>query len=477
MSRRTYKPMLARVADKPFSDKNWIFEIKWDGFRAISYIDETLSIRSRNDNELKHNFPELEELKILAKNVVVDGEIVIMKEGKPDFQTLQERGQVLSAAEILRQVERAQATYIVFDILEKDGKALTAFPLMERKKILKSSLVEGKNVLVSDFIEEKGEAYYKLAIGKGLEGVVAKQKDSRYEEGLRTGSWLKIKHVKTCDCVIFGYRRGENAREKTFGSLVLGLYDENAKPVYVGNVGTGFTDDMLGLFMEKFDKLKTRANAAFKVEFEERVTWLEPKLVCEVGYQVVTREARLRMPRFLGLREDKPPSECTLDQIIENKKTPDPSKESDLSEYASKRNFQETPEPKGGEKKGGALIFVVQEHHASALHYDLRLESGGVLKSWAVPKGIPQTSGERRLAVQTEDHPYDYASFAGTIPKGQYGAGTVIIWDKGHYEPKLWEDDKIEFTLNGERLHGRYVLVRLKKSKDPDSWLLLKGKD
>ena len=312
--------MLAKVADKPFSDKNWIFEIKWDGFRAISYIDETLSIKSRNDNDLKHNFPELEELKILAKNLVVDGEIVIMKEGKPDFQTLQERGQVVSAAEIQRQVERAQATYIVFDILEKDGKALTALPLMERKKILKSSLVEGKNVLVSDFIEEKGEAYFKLAIGKGLEGVVAKQKDSRYEEGLRTGSWLKIKHVKTCDCVIFGYRRGENAREKTFGSLVLGLYDENAKPVYVGNVGTGFTDDMLGLFMEKFDKLKTRARAPFKVEFEEMVTWLEPKLVCEVGYQVVTREARLRMPRFLGLREDKPPSECTLDQIIEHKK-------------------------------------------------------------------------------------------------------------------------------------------------------------
>lgn len=166
MSRRTYKPMLARVADKPFSDKNWIFEIKWDGFRAISYIDETLSIKSRNDNELKHNFPELEELKILAKNLVVDGEIVIMKEGKPDFQTLQERGQVVSAAEIQRQVERAQATYVVFDILEKDGKALTGLPLMERKKILKSSLTEGKNVLVSDFIEEKARLTISLQLAR-----------------------------------------------------------------------------------------------------------------------------------------------------------------------------------------------------------------------------------------------------------------------------------------------------------------------
>ena len=156
------------------------------------------------------------------------------------------------------------------------------------------------------------------------------------------------------------------------------------------------------------------------------MTWLEPKLVCEVMYQCVTREGRLRMPRFKSLRDDKPPKECSLDQIAENKEACAGADEK-LSEYASKRDFEETPEPKGGEKKGGELIYVIQEHHARRLHYDLRLESGGVLKSWAVPKGIPQNSGERRLAVQTEDHPYDYASFEGTIPKGQYGAGTVKI--------------------------------------------------
>ena len=109
------------------------------------------------------------------------------------------------------------------------------------------------------------------------------------------------------------------------------------------------------------------------------------------------------------------------------------------------------------------------------LHYDLRLEKDGVLKSWAVPKGIPE-AGQKHLAVETEDHPYEYGSFEGEIPKGQYGAGTVKIWDKGHYETKFWEDDKIEVTLNGQRLHGRYVLVRLKKAGDKD-WLLLKGKE
>jgi DNA ligase D-like protein (predicted ligase)/DNA ligase D-like protein (predicted 3'-phosphoesterase) len=467
--------MLAKDAPNPFSDKDWIFEVKWDGFRAIAYIDEELSIKSRNENELKHNFPELAELTQLADGLVVDGEIVVMREGKPDFQSLLERGQAVSAGEIQRQAKRAPVVYIVFDVLEKDDKPLIKLPLMERKKILKDSLREGPHVLLSDFIEEKGEAYYQLALEKGLEGVVAKKKDSPYEEGLRTGSWLKIKKLKTCDCVIFGYTRGEQSREKTFGALILGLYDKDGKPVYVGKVGTGFTEETLGVLSVTFEKLKTEL-APFKPESGDRVTWLEPTLVCEVAYQVVTRDMRLRMPRFKSLREDKSPAECTLDQLIENKKM-DTAEGDRLSEYASKRNFRQTPEPKGGEKKEEKLIFVIQEHHARRLHYDLRLESGGVLKSWAVPKGMPEFAGERRLAVETEDHPFEYANFEGTIPVGQYGAGTVKIWDKGSYETKVWENDKIEFTLKGQRLKGRYILVRLKKAKDDKSWLLLKGKE
>ncbi len=222
MSQHIYKPMLAKVAHDAFTDKDWIFEIKWDGFRAISYIDQGFSIKSRNEKELKHNFPELLELTKLASNIVVDGEIVVMSEGKPDFQSLLERGQAASAGEIQRQTQRAPATYIVFDILEKDGKPVTKLPLMERKKILKDSLKEGSRVLLSDFIEEKGEAYFKLVLEKGLEGVMAKKKDSQYEEGLRTGSWLKIKKLKTCDCIIFGYTLGAQSRGKTFGALLLG---------------------------------------------------------------------------------------------------------------------------------------------------------------------------------------------------------------------------------------------------------------
>jgi bifunctional non-homologous end joining protein LigD len=466
--------MLARVAPKPFSDKDWIFEIKWDGFRAIAYVEEPYSLKSRNGKELKHNFPELEELNRLSSNVVFDGEIIVMREDKPDFQALLERGQSVSPNEIQRQARRAPAIYVVFDILEKDGNQLTKLPLFERKKILKDSLKEGNNVLLSDFIEEKGEAYYQLALDKGLEGVMAKKKDSYYEEGLRTGSWLKIKKLRTCDCVIFGYTKGADSREKTFGALLLGLYDKDGKPVYVGKVGTGFTEEMLGILTDKFEKLKTDI-APFKQEVGDVVTWLEPKLVCEVIYQVVTRDIKLRMARFQRLREDKSPAECTLDQIIDDKRQVTDVADK-LSEYASKRNFEVTTEPAGGEKKGDNLIFVIQEHHARRLHYDLRLENGGVLKSWAVPKGMPESTSQRRLAVETEDHPIEYANFEGSIPEGQYGAGTVKIWDKGHYEAKVWDDDKIEFALNGQRLKGHYILVRLKRAGDKD-WLLLKGKE
>ncbi len=481
MSRHIYRPMLAKVAPDAFTDKDWIFEIKWDGFRAISYVDESFSVKSRNEKELKYNFPELSELTKLGSNIVIDGEIVVMSEGKPDFQALLERGQAVSQSEIQRQTNRAPATYIVFDILEKDGQSLTKLPLMERKQILKDSLKEGSRVLLSDFIEEKGDAYYKLVLEKGLEGVVAKNKESQYEEGLRTGSWLKIKELKTCDCVIFGYTLGAQSRGKTFGALLLGLYNKDDKPVYVGKVGTGFTQEMLGILMDKFDKLKTDKES-FKPETGDRVTWLEPKLVCEVAFQVVTKDMRLRMPRFKGLREDKSPADCTVDQLVEIKKTETDTKDeapkTNLSEYSSKRNFEQTPEPSGGEKKLEKQIFVVQEHHARALHYDFRLEKDGVLKSWAVPKGIPEMPAQRHLAVETEDHPFAYASFEGSIPKGQYGAGTVKIWDKGHYETKFWDENKIEVTLNGQRLKGRYVLVLLKRANgDKKNWLLLKGKD
>jgi DNA ligase D-like protein (predicted 3'-phosphoesterase) len=142
-----------------------------------------------------------------------------------------------------------------------------------------------------------------------------------------------------------------------------------------------------------------------------------------------------------------------------------------LEEYQKKRDFKKTKEPSGGEKKPGGNIYVIQKHQATHLHYDLRLEMDGVLKSWAVPKTPPTETSVKRLAVQVEDHPLEYADFEGTIPEGQYGAGTVEIWDRGHYVLKDRKEDKLIFEIEGERLKGTYCLIRFKGRKN---WLFFK---
>ncbi len=205
---KQYKPMLAGSAQVPFSSEDWIFEVKWDGIRAISYVKEKLSIRSRNQKELMVNFPELSELKDLARDTVLDGEIIVMKDGKADFQTLIRRSQNTQVRDIDYMARKFPATYIIFDILEKKGDELLNIPLMERKGILKNSVKEGKFVVLSLFVEETGVDYYRAALGKGVEGIMAKKKQSFYEPGKRSNNWLKIKQVKTCDCVIFGYTKG-----------------------------------------------------------------------------------------------------------------------------------------------------------------------------------------------------------------------------------------------------------------------------
>lgn len=461
--KRHYRPMLAKTAGAPFNSEDWIFEIKWDGIRAISYVDDELNIRSRNDKELKYNFPEFGELKTLARNAVLDGEIVVIRGGKADFQTVIERANATRSYEIEIEAQRNPATYVVFDIIEREGRPLLDLPLIQRKRLLEQCLKEGSHVSISLYVEKEGEAYYEAAVKKGVEGIMAKKKDSPYEPGVRSRNWLKIRKLATCDCVIFGYTKGKGSRRETFGSLVLGLY-EREKPVYVGKVGTGFSQEDFEALMKAFGGLETQDRTLpANIVVAGEIIWLEPKLVCEVAYQSVTRDGKLRMPRFQVLRLDKRPKECTIDQI----------KPDSIDEYISKRDFSVTPEPKNGETRSENKIFVVQEHSARRLHHDLRLERQGVLKSWAVPKGIPQKTGDKRLAVQTEDHPLEYHKFEGTIPKGQYGAGTVRIWDKGSYELKVWEDDKIEFMLSGEKLRGLFVLARLKKADQKD-WLLIK---
>jgi len=306
--------MLAVDAAAPFSSEDWIFEIKWDGIRAISYIYEELFIKSRNQKELKNNFPELKELKDLTNNVVLDGEIIVMKGGKVDFQAILKRVQLSSPQEIEYMTHEFPVTYIIFDILEKENESLIQIPLIERKKILKETVGEGKYVVLSVYIEERGEIYYKAILKNGLEGLMAKEKQSVYEPGVRSNNWLKIKESKSCDCVICGYTIGKGNRRDTFGALLLGLFD-NGELLYIGKVGTGFTQDELETLKELFKSLETKDIPAPNFDSSEEIVWLKPQLVCQVKYQSVTETKKLRVPRYRGLRMDKLAEECTLEQI------------------------------------------------------------------------------------------------------------------------------------------------------------------
>ena len=514
-----YIPMLAKAADAPFSGSDWLFEVKWDGIRAIAYTDGPISLRSRNDREISGQFPELAELATLAPGTVLDGEIVAMRGGKPDIQSLLPRLQAV----LPPRAGAVPVTYIVFDILERNGRPLLDLPLVERKRILKEAVQEGPHITISEPVDGQGEAYYRAALEKGLEGIVAKRKDSRYEPGQRTGAWVKIKHQRTCDCIVAGYTRGQGGRSPVFGALVLALYEdgmekkdgpgmnswrgtEPAVPgvsgtvgpekrlVYIGKVGTGFREEDLVGLMEVFAPHVTGALPLS--DFTERgdVVWLEPVFVCEVAYQEVTRDRKLRIPRFIRMRPDKLPEECTTDQLHVLTETPTAgkqhargtapetgppvtAKENAMKTYDEKRDFSRTREPAGtAAATAGGHYFVVQEHHAHHLHWDLRLERDGVLKSWAVPKGVPEAAGEKHLAVAVEDHPLDYGHFEGEIPAGEYGAGTVSIWDNGSYDTVHWDDDKIEVVLHGKRLNGRYALIRFKRA-GKNEWLVFRAGD
>jgi DNA ligase D-like protein (predicted ligase)/DNA ligase D-like protein (predicted 3'-phosphoesterase) len=456
-----YQPMLAEPAATPFSGEEWLFEVKWDGIRAIAYVGDRLQILTRNDNDITRNFPELTELSRLASNVVLDGEIIVMKRGRPDFQAVARRVQATKREDIEREARETPCTYVVFDILEKDQEPLTGKLLKERKRILRESLRDGEHVIVSSYIEVEGKAYFEAAVAKGLEGVVAKKLDSPYRLGERSKEWLKMKKVKTVDCVVVGYTRGTGNRADSFGALLLGLY-EGDKLTFVGRVGTGFTDKTLRELLAAFHPYETSEPQVAVSNFPTGSTWLKPSLIAEVAYQNLTDDARLRAPRFLRLRSDKAPRDCTITQV----------RPVTLEEYKGKRDFSKSPEPIGEAKPAGNR-YVVQEHHASHLHWDLRLEREGVLKSWAVPKGPPEKTGDKRLAVAVEDHPLEYGGFEGVIPEGEYGAGSVKIWDSGTYESKEWTEEKIEFIVHGERLSGLYELVRFRKAGEKN-WLLFK---
>lgn len=274
---------------------NLIFEPKLDGYRAICYVNKDVNFISRNNLVL--NYPGLDIRKnIKAEHCILDGEIVAYNEaGNPDFQLLQ-NGYV--------------SAYIVFDVLAIENKSLINLPLIERKKILEKLIKPSKKLEIIPFTTN-GHFLYELAKKSHLEGVMAKKINGLYYPGKRTSEWLKIKFVKTADCVIIGYI----VKKRIVSSLALAVYDHE-KLRYIGNVGTGFSQDDLEAIFSKLQKLSTDKSVIPNVKISG-IHWVKPKLVCEVKFQNVTKDGSLRAPVFIRLRTDKKPKDCTFKDQLE----------------------------------------------------------------------------------------------------------------------------------------------------------------
>lgn len=302
------KPMLASIVETPFNHSNWIFEIKWDGYRSLAYLNNgSVQLRSRNNNSFDQKYLAVyDALKKWPVNVVVDGEIVILNnEGKSDFKALQE-WQYQQTGEIF---------FYVFDILWLDGISLVNLPLTERKEILKQLTPDNGLIRFSESIEEFGSNFYQVAKENGLEGIIAKQKDSPYQPGVRTKSWLKIKVEEKHEAVICGYTKKKDT-DRVFSSLVLGVY-ENEKLKFIGQVGTGFNSAMQMDLIKKMKPLLSKTCPFHPIPKTTAPTvWIKPSLVCEVKYTELTPEGVMRHPSFQGLREDKTISDFNNEDLV-----------------------------------------------------------------------------------------------------------------------------------------------------------------
>jgi bifunctional non-homologous end joining protein LigD len=316
-------PMLATSVDDPFDNPAWLFEIKWDGYRAIAFIEDgNVRLVSRNQNDLTGQFPELRDLHKFVKSqrAVLDGEIVALDdEGRPSFSLMQQRTGFQPGKRHLPRRQGVPVMYYAFDLLYLDGYDLRRVGLEKRKELLQSVVENGSVIRFSDHYPEKGRDLFAAAGQRGLEGIVAKKRDSLYQEE-RSREWLKIKITKRQECVIGGYTDPEGSRQY-FGSLVLGLYDNRGRLIHVGQAGTGFDQKTLKELFGQLKPLETKTNPFYgEIGGLKKVHFVRPELVGEIKFTEWTHETeevgmKLRAPVFMGLRFDKDPKECRFEEV------------------------------------------------------------------------------------------------------------------------------------------------------------------
>jgi bifunctional non-homologous end joining protein LigD len=305
-------PMLARAGPLPTRDAGWAYEFKWDGVRAICSVDGgRIRAMSRGEKDLTSGFPELLETAAALgdRSAILDGELVAFDDaGRPSFGRLQRRLNLTSAAVVARRAEEIAVTYLVFDLLALDGRSMLDATYDERRGELESLDLSGAGVATPPvFRDVRGSDVLAAATAAGLEGVVAKRRDSTYRPGERATSWVKVKIVKTQEVVLAGWTDGEGERAGSFGALALGVY-EAGRLRYVGKVGTGFGADIRADLLLALRRLATD-QSPFDPQSgptaRERVHYVRPELVGEVGYGEWTSGGHLRHPTWRGLRFDK----------------------------------------------------------------------------------------------------------------------------------------------------------------------------
>lgn len=289
------RPQLATLADEAFDDENWIFENKYDGYRALALVNNGVTLLSRNGN--KFEYPKVvEALESIDYKVILDGEIVIEdSRGNSQFQWLQHFDS---------KSNRGKMKFYVFDILHFDGFDLRGMTLLQRKKVLKAVLPKSTVVKFSQHSVANGKAAFKEAKKKNREGIIAKRSDSKYHDGKRTKDWLKIKTGLSQEMVIGGYTEPRGSRPG-IGALITGYY-KNGKLVYSGKVGSGFTESILKDLEKKLTKLERKTSPFDKTPKLAGAHWVEPELLAQIKFSQWTETASMRHPVFVGLRDDKP---------------------------------------------------------------------------------------------------------------------------------------------------------------------------
>lgn len=315
LEERHILPMLAETSE-PFDSEAYYFEPKWDGLRCVVYLRSgKVELQNRSLAMVTKSYPELCGIgtNIASKSAILDGEIVVLENGLPSFETLQNRFGVDNPVQIKTLSRKSPTTYIAFDLLHLNGRDLIRQPLSYRRKNLARIVKDGPHILLSQYVPEKGKSYFQKAVQLGFEGAMAKKAESTYQMGIRSRDWLKIKQVRTQDCIIAGFTQGTGGRASTFGALVLAAYGGKKNLIHLGNVGTGFTDADLTRIMKTIRPLRTKVKSIpGEVIAPTSITWVKPELVAEVGCMQMTRDHKLRLPRFIRLRLDGTPSDCTI---------------------------------------------------------------------------------------------------------------------------------------------------------------------